>query len=186
MPLNSAFAQPDRERQNDDIILRAAMVPPVAAAPARPKDAADIPSAGRDMSHPQAESAGDRPPSSHSNSMASSSSYPSTSARHASLASGSSATCNAHPPPQHPHHHHHHHSRHISHHEEARMRELDGDILELGIDQPGTPILTAAGLHVPPVVPEGPGGDRSDHSNPISPNRLPLLPESAAVTLGVG
>ena len=66
------------------------------------------------------------------------------------------------------------------------MRELDGDILELGIDQPGTPILTAAGLHVPPVVPEGPGGDRSDHSNPISPNRLPLLPESAAVTLGVG
>ena len=85
------------------------------------------------------------------------------------------------------------------------MRELDGDILELGIDQPGTPVLrpigdgavdaapapsvlrTAAGLHVqPPVVQEGPGGDQNDHNNPISPNRLPLLPESAAVTLGVG
>ena len=73
------------------------------------------------------------------------------------------------------------------------MRELDADILELGIDQPGTPVLTAA--HAEALLgrigsssglPSASVGEQSGNSDHISPSRLPLLPESAAVTLGVG
>jgi len=70
------------------------------------------------------------------------------------------------------------------------MRELDADILELGIDQPATPVLTAA--HGEALLGKTSnssdlplGREQSTTSDCISPSRLPLLPESAAVTLGV-
>ena len=76
------------------------------------------------------------------------------------------------------------------------MRELDADILELGIDQPGTPVLTAAHAEalLGRIGSSSSGlpsashsvGEPSGNSDHISPSRLPLLPESAAVTLGVG
>ena len=179
------------------------------ACPTRPNDATDVnvPSSGRNMPHLQSEAAGDRPLSSHTNSSTSMSSHfgnqqqphvdaKQSSGRHASLTSDTSCSSgNAqYLPSQHPHSHHpHHHSRHISHHEEAQMRELDADILELGIDQPGTPVLTAA--HAEALLgrigsssglPSASVGEQGGNSDHISPSRLPLLPESAAVTLGVG
>lgn len=190
-----------------ELVHSAAMVAPTvsAACQARPNDATDanVPSSGRNMPDIQSEVDGDRPLSSHTNMSSHSGHHPQPhvdakqSSGHASLTSNTSCSSgNAqYLPPQHPHphHHHHHHSRHISHHEEAQMRELDADILELGIDQPGTPVLTAA--HAEALLgrsgsssglPSASIGEQSGNSDHISPSRLPLLPESAAVTLGVG
>ena len=75
------------------------------------------------------------------------------------------------------HRHHHHHPHEYA----SDMRESDGDILEVGITQPSTPVLTS--LHQPsrgsPDVASSLGRIR-----PASPDRLPLLPEAAAVSDG--